>query len=140
MIEGDTGTEKDAMVRRIVARIVDITVIALISIIPLFYVEKELWTVVFALVGLIIYGTVLEGWIGQTMGKKLLRIVVVKVEGSPCGYISAFVRNLLIVVDGLFYFLVGLIIIAASEKRQRLGDHLANTVVVKKKLIKKIQT
>jgi len=143
------GTEGNVIGRRIFAKIIDTIMIAIIIIFQLlvvallgvfrfnFILTEEIVTkyfILLALINWVSYGTLLEGRTGQTIGKKLLRIVVVKVGNSPCDYISAFIRNLLIVVDGLFYYIVGLIIIAISEKRQRLGDHLANTVVMKKKL------
>jgi uncharacterized RDD family membrane protein YckC len=40
------------------------------------------------------------------------------------------VRNLLKFVDGFFYFLVGILLVALTENRQRLGDLAARTVVV----------
>lgn len=86
-------------------------------------------------VGLIVvlfYGILLEGaWDGYTVGKKLFGIKVVKEDGSPCDFGAAFVRNLLEIIDGLFYYLVGFIVMAMSDKRQRIGDRLAGTVVVR---------
>lgn len=78
------------------------------------------------------YAFLLEGtWDGYTVGKKLFGIKVVKEDGSECDLGSSFVRNLLRIVDGLFYYLVGFIVMAASDKRQRIGDRLAGTVVVR---------
>lgn len=93
----------------------------------------------FAFLGLLLgfcasvfYGFFLEGyWDGYTVGKKLLGIKVVKEDGSPCTYGSALLRNLLEIIDGLFYYVVGFIFMASGDKRQRLGDRAAGTVVVK---------
>ncbi|WP_276279151.1 RDD family protein [Halorussus caseinilyticus] len=83
-------------------------------------------------VGSVFYGFFLEGyWDGYTVGKKLLGIKVVKEDGSECGYGSAFLRNALEIIDGLFYYVVGFIFMASGDKRQRLGDRIAGTVVVK---------
>lgn len=82
-------------------------------------------------VGSVFYGLLLEGvWDGYTVGKKLFGIKVVKEDGSPCDLGAAFVRNLLEIIDGFFYYLVGFIAMALSDKRQRIGDRLAGTVVV----------
>ena len=80
---------------------------------------------------LIFYWFLLEGfWDGYTIGKKLFGIKVVEEDGSPCSLSSSVVRNLLYIIDSLFYFLIGFIAMSATEKRQRIGDRLGNTVVV----------
>jgi uncharacterized RDD family membrane protein YckC len=79
-----------------------------------------------------LYFIVLEGAIGATVGKRIAKIRVVREDGSPCGYGPAVVRNVLRVIDALpFLYIVGLILISRSEKKQRLGDRLAKTVVIK---------
>jgi uncharacterized RDD family membrane protein YckC len=78
------------------------------------------------------YSFVLEGlWDGHAVGKHFLGIKVVEEDGSECSLVSAFVRNLFELIDGLFYYLVGFLVMAASDRRQRLGDRLAGTVVVR---------
>jgi len=80
----------------------------------------------------LIYFTYFEGTSGQTIGKKLTHIKVIKEDGSKCDFGSALVRNILRIVDHLpFLYLLGIMLIAATEKRQRLGDMLAKTIVVK---------
>lgn len=84
------------------------------------------------LCGSLFYGFFLEGyWDGYTVGKKVLGIKVVKEDGSACGYGGAFLRNVLEIIDGLFYYVVGFVFMASGDKRQRLGDRIAGTVVVK---------
>jgi len=84
--------------------------------------------------GSIFYGFFLEGyWNGYTVGKKVLGIKVVKEDGSECGYTSSFLRNILEIIDGLFYYVIGFIFMASGDKRQRLGDRIAGTVVVKER-------
>lgn len=80
----------------------------------------------------LIYFTYFEGTSGQTIGKKLTHIRVIKEDGSRCDFGSALVRNVLRIVDHLpFLYILGIILIAATDKRQRLGDMLAKTIVVK---------
>lgn len=82
--------------------------------------------------GMLFYGFFLEGyWDGYTVGKKLFGIKVVQENGEACNYGSAFVRNFLEIIDGLFYYLVGFVAMASSDKRQRVGDRLGGTVVVR---------
>lgn len=72
-----------------------------------------------------------EGHFGQTPGKALRGIVVVKEDGSPCSWGGAIVRNVLRYVDVLpFLYLVGIVVSYASEHNQRLGDIGGGTVVV----------
>lgn len=80
----------------------------------------------------LIYFTYFEGTSGQTIGKKLAHIKVIKEDGSKCNIGSALVRNILRIVDHLpFLYLLGIILIAATNKKQRLGDMLGKTIVVK---------
>jgi len=72
-----------------------------------------------AIVGFLIAGTL--------AAKRLLNTAVIDATtGQPCTYGKAFIRNLLLAVLGLidWVFIFG-------EKRQRLGDKAANTIVIK---------
>ena len=66
----------------------------------------------------------LEG--GQSFGKRLVGIRVVSMgTGAPCSFGQSFVRNLLLMIlgpiDWIFIF---------GDRRQRLGDKAAGTIVV----------
>ncbi|MGZ4865057.1 MAG: RDD family protein [Halobacteriota archaeon] len=79
------------------------------------------------------YFTLLLGAYGQTVGMMALKIKVVKEDGSKIGYVDALVRSLLLIIDAIPYlipFLLGAILIWTSDKRQRIGDRAAHTVVV----------
>ena len=78
-----------------------------------------------------LYFTMMEGFLGATIGKMVFRVKVVKEDGSGCGIGAALVRNLLRIVDGLFFYVVGAVLIVRSQKRQRLGDRIAKTVVIR---------
>jgi uncharacterized RDD family membrane protein YckC len=79
----------------------------------------------------IAYYTYLEGTRGQTIGKMITKIKVVRVDGKPIDMEQAFKRNILRVIDGFFLYLIGAILIWRSDKQQRLGDTVAKTVVIK---------
>jgi uncharacterized RDD family membrane protein YckC len=67
---------------------------------------------------------------GQTLGKKLLKIRVIRADGGPAGMKEIAIRTVLRVVDGAFLYLVGLVImLVTGQRRQRLGDIAAGTVV-----------
>ncbi|MEM3072637.1 MAG: RDD family protein [Candidatus Bathyarchaeia archaeon] len=77
------------------------------------------------------YFTVMEGFSGASLGKRLLRLKVLRERGGPCGFGAAFVRNFLRLVDMLpGLYIVGIISILRSANKQRLGDRLAGTIVV----------
>jgi len=77
-----------------------------------------------------LYFILLEGYKGQTVGKMITGIKVVKEDGSSCDMQASFIRNILRIIDGMFAYIVGAIIIAVSDKNQRLGDLAGKTIVV----------
>jgi uncharacterized RDD family membrane protein YckC len=78
------------------------------------------------------YYVLLEGYLGQTLGKMASGIKVVsEATGATPGVAAAAVRTVLRLVDGLFSYLVAFITVLASGKRQRLGDMAAHTLVVR---------
>jgi len=80
----------------------------------------------------ITYFTILESlWRGQSLGKKLAGIQVVREDGKPIDLTAAVVRNILRLVDGFACYLVAAILVWNSPLKQRLGDRIAHTVVVK---------
>jgi uncharacterized RDD family membrane protein YckC len=98
------------------------------------------------------YGGLFETfWNGQTPGKRALHMRVLTVEGQPINALQAVLRNLLRDVDAMpfvfgylaqtvgegFWILsffgtywVGLVVMACSERFQRLGDLACGTIVV----------
>ncbi|MFZ2472965.1 MAG: RDD family protein [Methanothrix sp.] len=77
------------------------------------------------------YFTLLEGSKGQTIGKMVTKIKVIGEDGKPIDMNRALIRNILRIIDGLFAYLIGAILIWRSDKKQRLGDNIAKTIVVK---------
>jgi uncharacterized RDD family membrane protein YckC len=78
------------------------------------------------------YFTIMEGHNGQTIGKMITKIKVVREEdGEKIDMARSFKRNILRIIDGLIGYLVGAVLIWRSAKKQRLGDSIAETVVIK---------
>ncbi len=78
---------------------------------------------------LFLYGWLLEAACGATLGKVLVGIRVVRT--TQRGALAACaVRNLLRIVDGLGFYLVGTAVAACSDVRQRIGDICAHTAVI----------
>ena len=79
------------------------------------------------------YYILMEGYLGQTLGKMLLGIKVIREDtGEVPGIKAAAIRSVLRVVDGLFSYLVAFVTVQISRKNQRLGDMAAHTLVVRK--------
>lgn len=77
-------------------------------------------------------------WNGQTPGKRLLKLRVIREDGRPITLWEAIARNLLRVFDSAPGFLipiysVGLITIFQSSRDQRVGDIFAGTVVIRER-------
>ncbi len=63
------------------------------------------------------------------MAQRGLRVV--KTDGSPVTLTEHTLRWLLLIADGAFYGIVGLIVMSQSVTHQRLGDMVTKTVVIR---------
>ena len=78
------------------------------------------------------YFTFCEWRWGHTLGKNAAGIEVRSLDGAErLTFGQASIRNLLRLVD---FWLIGELMIASSERKQRLGDKAAKTVVLRRKL------
>ena len=77
------------------------------------------------------YYIVCEAATGATLGKRMVGIRVVGEDGEHATFGAAVVRNLLRLVDALFFYLVGAVFALTSTRGQRLGDRAAHTIVVR---------
>jgi uncharacterized RDD family membrane protein YckC len=84
-------------------------------------------------VAVFLYYMLMEGYLGQTLGKMLVGIKVVREDnGGIPGLGAAALRTLLRIIDGLFWYAVAFVSVLATQKNRRLGDIAANTLVVRK--------
>jgi uncharacterized RDD family membrane protein YckC len=73
-------------------------------------------------------------WNGQTPGKRLVKVRVLRVDGNPAGFIEVAIRNLVRVVDFLpSGYGLGLLIMFFNKQARRLGDFAAGTLVIKER-------
>jgi uncharacterized RDD family membrane protein YckC len=71
-------------------------------------------------------------WRGQSVGKRLLGLRVVEANGLRLELPQVIVRNLMRFIDALpVLYLVGAVSCVLNRRRQRLGDVVAGTVVVR---------
>ncbi len=68
---------------------------------------------------------------GQTLGMSVLGIRVISASGGPASFVQLAVRSVLLVLFGLVSVIVGFIVMMCSRYRQRTGDHMAHTMVVR---------
>jgi uncharacterized RDD family membrane protein YckC len=68
---------------------------------------------------------------GSTPGMRRLGLRVVRLDGGQPSLRDYLVRWLLFAVDGLFLYLVGVVLIIVTPRHQRFGDIVARTVVVR---------
>jgi uncharacterized RDD family membrane protein YckC len=135
----DLGTEGDVVVKRILAFLIDAVGFGL-----LVGIVSEVLAVISETLGVLVggLGTLLffayfiyfEAEYGQTVGKMVMDIVVVTEDGDPITYRDSAIRTLLRIVDALpFFYIVGLVAIFVTDRKQRVGDLVADTIVVKAK-------
>ncbi len=81
---------------------------------------------------LVFYNLVMEQFFnGQSLGKKLMKIKVVKLDGTQPQFGAYLIRWVLRIIDiNLFNGVVALLTVALSDKSQRLGDMAAGTTVI----------
>ncbi|MES2574137.1 MAG: RDD family protein [Bacteroidota bacterium] len=79
-----------------------------------------------------IYSITLETLLeGQSIGKKLVKIKVVKIDGYQAGFGDYLMRWFFRLIDvTILYGIVGMIAIGSNKKGQRLGDMVAGTSVI----------
>lgn len=79
-----------------------------------------------------VYLIVVEAVWGQTLGKKLFGIKVMMQDGRKCTLFGALLRNVFRLVDVIFGgYLLAIIVMTLTPRRQRVGDLIAKTVVIK---------
>jgi uncharacterized RDD family membrane protein YckC len=128
-----TETPYEGVPIRFVATLIDVVIIFIIAGVLAIPFQNQLSGAVSLLIFLL-YFIVLEGAYGQTVGKMAVKIKVVREDGTKIDYTDAVVRNVLRLIDLIPYFipyLLGAILIWTSDMKQRLGDRVAHTVVVK---------
>jgi uncharacterized RDD family membrane protein YckC len=73
-------------------------------------------------------------WNGQTPGKRLFRLRVLRDNGYPVGFLESLIRNLVRVIDFLpSFYGVGVVAMLVDGRSRRLGDLAAGTIVVKER-------
>ena len=118
---GDAGSSADSILNEMPKWTIAIMILILFVIFAAYFIFFE-WL-----------------WDGQTPGKRLLKLRVMREDGRPITLWEAIARNLLRVFDAVPGFVVpiysvGLIVIFLSNRDQRVGDIFAGTVVIRERM------
>jgi len=129
----------DASKARLLALFIDHLIAFALMMLAVALVPESLpqMKVLFFFVVYLAYFVVLEALWSRTPGKFVQGLVVRKLDGNPCDWTAALIRGFLRVFEVNPLLLGGLpagLVIIASERKQRIGDMLAGTIVVSNKL------
>ena len=73
-------------------------------------------------------------WNGQSPGKRIAGLRVIRTDGTPVTVVDSIVRNIVRLVDFLpTFYGVGTIVMLINAQSRRLGDLAAGTVVIKER-------
>jgi len=125
---------------RVLGRLTDIGIAIGMALILVFFASLTSWNEVFG-IGLIIvyaflfvfYDLICELYFnGQSVGKRVMKIKVISIDGSRPSFGQYIIRWLFRIVDfSIGSGIVALIAVAVSDKKQRVGDMVAGTTLIK---------
>src|SRR5574343_295848 len=131
---------------RILAQLLDLLVkiaygVFVFFVVQIFGLENlfqnlDQWSIIaiISIIGLpvMFYSIVQESlWEGQTIGKKIMKLKVIKLDGYQAGFGDYLIRWLFRLVEvSIGYGVIALIAIISSKKNQRLGDMAAGTAII----------
>ena len=133
---------------RIIGRIIDMVaiVVYLISMTYLIleYISSSLSDVMLflmlalAVLPVVFYSFLCETFFhGQSLGKRIMKMRVVKADGSTPGVGDFLLRWMLLMID-LHFSCIGILPIICTRRNQRFGDLAAGTIVIKLQEYKKL--
>ncbi|HEY9003308.1 MAG TPA: RDD family protein [Mucilaginibacter sp.] len=140
----DIDYEVAGLGERIVARLIDLAIFFLIYILALFIGGITDWfthgslsiiiaVIVYAVL-FVFYDLIFEIFMnGQSIGKRIMKIKVISLDGGQPKMGQYFMRWLFRIVDFLIMWpgLIALIVAAVNEKTQRIGDIVAGTILIR---------
>lgn len=109
------------------------------SLAAVFHVKSAVFQVAITSIAILLLFLLFSGyfiafetlWNGQTPGKRVIGIRVVRDGGYPVAFMDAAIRNLIRVIEFAFVYIPSVISCLASSQNKRLGDLAAGTIVVR---------
>jgi len=125
----------DSSKARLIAVFIDHLIAFALTMLVVAFVPESLpiLKAVFFFLIYLAYFVLMEALWSRTLGKFFQGLVVRKLDGSRCDWKAALIRSALRIVEVNPLLLGGLpagLVIIASERKQRIGDLLAGTLVV----------
>ena len=124
------------LTRRFAAVLIDSLIVGLSWVaiahvsVQLPFLELTLISELILLLLSLFYYFAMEWLFSATLGKFVMKIRVVGTEGDPCTITESTIRNLFRIIDWLpFCYTLGLLALLTTNKRQRVGDRIAHTIV-----------
>jgi uncharacterized RDD family membrane protein YckC len=140
----DIDYEVAGLGERILARLIDLGIFVLILLLGLFFASvSTFWNesgiggvvvIIIYCVLFVFYDLIFEIFMnGQSIGKRIMKIKVISLNGSRPSVGQYLLRWLFRIVDFLIIEpgLVALVAAAVSEKPQRIGDMVAGTMLIR---------
>ncbi len=128
---------------RIVATIIDLVIMAAYLFLITMVLSSSAgafdngaaWLYIFLFLPVAFYSLLSEQFFnGQTVGKRVVGIKVISLNGNQASFGQYLTRWLFRLVDmWMFGFVLATIMVAVTERHQRIGDLIAGTVLVKTK-------
>jgi len=91
------------------------------------------WAAALGVVAFLAGCSMLERWTGASLGKSILGLKVEMADASRVKTLASFRRNALRLLDGIAFYLPAFVIALNHPLRQRFGDQVAGTIVVRSK-------
>src|SRR2546422_10971648 len=134
LLSGRAGQAREARWPRFRALLIDLVVFSIVlSLVNWVYAGTQAvgWASLCLL--WMVYYIVPDSLYGASLGKMLLGLRVVRVDGRPLGLGSIVTRNVLRFIDVLpGLYLIGSIAVLLTANSQRVGDKCAGTTVVQR--------
>lgn len=126
----------DFLVRAAITFVIFLMIMCLLSLAPVLEGTTTGFLLVFWFVMEWGYYVICEGFFhGKTVGKNAFGLRVIQAKGHPLSFWSAFLRNLMRAIDGFLLYGVAFVSMLASRNFRRLGDLVAQTVVIQERRV-----
>ena len=122
-------------VKRILAFLMDSLILMPITLIFLFLLDFRVYILLsFPLLIQFVYFLSLEYFFGSTVGKGLFDLEVRNLTNKRADFITIFTRNIFRIMEFfLLFYALSIVLMVFSAKKQRIGDVIADSIVVEVK-------